>query len=120
ISAVQLARAKGARTLAVTNMLDSQITREVDAVLYTRAGPEVSVAASKTFTAQVALFYLLALKLAQARRTLPEAEISSLLDEVAALPAKMSGFLHGDHPIDEVAQLHAEKQFFLYLGRHVG
>ena len=71
IDAMKLAREKGARTLAITNMMGSQITREVDSVLYTRCGLEVGVAASKTFTAQVALLYLVALKLAQIRETMP-------------------------------------------------
>ena len=71
IHAMKLAREKGARTLGITNMMGSQITREVDSVLYTRAGLEIGVAASKTFTAQVALFYLIALKLGEVRETLP-------------------------------------------------
>ncbi len=85
--------------------MGTQITREVDSVLYTRAGLEMGVAASKTFTAQVALFYVIALKLAQVRKTLPEDEIASLLEEVDSLPDKIREFLDGDHPIDEVAQL---------------
>jgi glucosamine--fructose-6-phosphate aminotransferase (isomerizing) len=80
----------------------------------------MAVASSKTFTAQVALFYLLALKLAQVRETLPPEEIRSLLDEVHALPQKIEAFLDGDHPIDEIAQRVWSKPFFLYLGRHVG
>ena len=76
-------------------MMGTQIAREVDSVLYTRAGPEMAVAASKTFTAQVALLYLIALKLAQVRRTLPEEEIASLLDEVHGLPDKIEEFLDG-------------------------
>jgi len=120
ISAMQLAREKGAHTLAITNMMGSQITREVDSVLYTRAGLEMSVAASKTFVAQVALFYVVALKLAQVRETLPPEEIAALLEEVHSLPDKIASFLDGDHPIDEVAQHHYDKPFFLYLGRHIG
>jgi glucosamine--fructose-6-phosphate aminotransferase (isomerizing) len=120
IAAIRLAREKGARTLAVTNMMGSQITREVDSVLYTRCGLEIGVAASKTFTAQVSLFYLLALKLAQLRGTMPPDELSFILDEVHALPSKMKAFLDGDHPIDEVAQRYFDKPFFLYLGRHIG
>jgi glucosamine--fructose-6-phosphate aminotransferase (isomerizing) len=120
ISAMNLAREKGAHTLAITNMMGSQITREVDSVLYTRAGLEMSVAASKTFTAQVALFYLVALKLAQVRGTLSDEEIAALLAEVLALPEKIADFLDGDHPIEEVAQHHFDKPFFLYLGRHIG
>jgi len=120
LAAMRLARESRARTLAVTNMMGTQITREVDSVLYTRAGLEMSVAATKTFTSQVSLFYLLALKLAQVRKTLPEEEIAALLEEVHELPAKMAFFLAGDHPIDEVAQRHYDKPFFLFLGRNVG
>ncbi len=71
IEAMKLARTMGAHTVAITNMMGSQITREVDSALYTRAGLEVSVAASKTFTAQLSLLFLVALKLAQVRETLP-------------------------------------------------
>ena len=120
IHAVRLARELGARTLGITNLMGTQLTREVDAVLYTRAGIEMGVAATKTFTAQVALLYLLALKLAEIRKTLPEEEIAKLVAEVEALPAKIAAYLDGDHPIDEIAERHHEKPFFLYLGRHVG
>jgi glutamine---fructose-6-phosphate transaminase (isomerizing) len=120
IHAIRLAREQGARTLAITNMMGTQITQEVDKVLYTRAGLEMSVAATKTFTAQVTLLYLLGLKLAQVRRTLPDDEIASLLAEVDALPQKIAAYLDGDHPIEEIAQRHYRKPFFLYLGRHMG
>jgi glucosamine--fructose-6-phosphate aminotransferase (isomerizing) len=100
--------------------MGTQITREVDSVLYTRAGLEMGVASTKTFTSQVSLFYLLALKLAQVRGTLPEREIHALLDELHALPDKMTEFLSGSHPIDEIAATHYDKPFFLYLGRHIG
>ena len=120
LAAMRLARESRAHTLAITNMMGTQITREVDSVLYTRAGIEMGVAATKTFTAQVSLLYLVALKLAQVRKTLPDEEIAALLEEVHELPAKMAYFLAGDHPIDEVAQRHFDKPFFLYLGRHIG
>ena len=120
IAGMKLAREMGARTVAITNMMGSQITREVDSVLYTRAGLEVSVAASKTFTAQVSLLFLVALKLAQVRETMPADELTFILDEVYLLPAKIQAFLDGDHPIDEIAQRHFDKPFFLYLGRHIG
>jgi glucosamine--fructose-6-phosphate aminotransferase (isomerizing) len=120
INAVKLARASGARTLAITNMMGSQITREVDATLYTRCGLEIGVAASKTFTAQVALFSLLALKLAEIRRTLPQPEIEFILDALHELPDRMAQFLDGDHPIEEIAQRIYDRPFFLYLGRHIG
>jgi glutamine---fructose-6-phosphate transaminase (isomerizing) len=120
VHAMKLAREKGAHTVAITNMMGSQITREVDSTLFTRCGLEVGVAASKTFTAQVALLYLIALKMAQVRRTLPAAQIEFILDEAYDLPAKMQRFLDGSHPIEEIAQRHFDKPFFLYLGRHIG
>jgi len=120
IQAMQLARERGARTVAITNMMGSQITREVDSVLYTRTGLEVGVAASKTFTAQIALLFLIGLKLAQNRGTLPKEEVEFILDEVYDLPDKMQRFLDADHPIEEIAQRFHDKPFFLYLGRHIG
>ena len=91
IEALKLAKENGARTVAITNMMGSQVTREVDSVLYTRAGLEMGVAASKTFTAQVALLYLVALKLAQIRETLPPGEIEFILDFVYKLPTQDPG-----------------------------
>jgi glucosamine--fructose-6-phosphate aminotransferase (isomerizing) len=120
IAAIKLAREKGARTLAITNMMGSQITREVDSVLYTRCGLEIGVAASKTFTAQVALLDLIALKLAQVRETMPPDELAFIVDELHSLPEKMAAFLDGHHPIEEIAQRYYDKPFFLYLGRHIG
>src|SRR6476659_8163868 len=120
IEAPKLASERGARTVAITNMMGSQVTREVDSVLYTRAGIEMGVAASKTFTAQVALLYLVALKLAQIRETLPPGEIEFILDFVYKLPQKIQAFLDGDHPIEEIAQRYHDAHFFLYLGRHIG
>jgi glutamine---fructose-6-phosphate transaminase (isomerizing) len=120
IAAMRLARESGARTMAITNMMGTQITREVDHVLYTRAGLEMGVAASKTFTAQVSLLYLIALKLAQVRRTMDEEEFTFIVDELYSLHEKIAQFLDGDHPIDEIAERHYDKPFFLYLGRHIG
>jgi glucosamine--fructose-6-phosphate aminotransferase (isomerizing) len=120
IQAMQLAREKGAHTVALTNMMGSQITREVDSVLYTRCGLEVGVAASKTFTAQVALLYLVALKLAQIRGTMPPEELEFILDEVYELPDKIEAFLDGHHPIADIAARMVNCPFFLYLGRHIG
>jgi glutamine---fructose-6-phosphate transaminase (isomerizing) len=124
INAVKLARERGARTLAITNMMGTQITREVDATLYTRCGIEIGVAASKTFTAQVALLSLLALKLAEVRQTLPADEIEFILDRLHELPDRIAQFLNdvdgGRHRIDDIAQRFHDKSFFLYLGRHIG
>jgi glucosamine--fructose-6-phosphate aminotransferase (isomerizing) len=120
VNAMKLARERGARTLAITNLMGTQITREAEAVLYTRCGLEIGVAASKTFTAQVALLSLLALRLAEVRRTLPQGQIDYILDRLHELPDKIAAFLAGDHPIDDIARRYYEQPFFLYLGRHIG
>ena len=124
LNAVKLAGERGARTLAITNMMGTQITREVDATLYTRCGIEIGVAASKTFTAQVALLSLLALKLAEIRQTLPQDEIEFILDRLHELPDKLDQFLNdvdaGRHRIDEIARRFYDRSFFLFLGRHIG
>jgi glucosamine--fructose-6-phosphate aminotransferase (isomerizing) len=120
IQAMQLARSLGARTVAITNQMGSQITREVDSVLYTRTGLEVGVAASKTFSAQVGLMYLIGLELARTRETLPPDKIEFILDQLYGLPAKMQQFLDGDHPIAEIALRFYQEPFFLFLGRHIG
>ena len=120
VNAIKLARELGARTLAITNLMGSQITREAESVLYTRCGLEIGVAASKTFTAQVALLALIGLKLAQVRKTLPPDEVKTILDQLYELPEKIKQFLDGAHPIDEIAERLYDKQFFLYLGRHIG
>jgi len=120
VNAIKLAKEKGARTLAITNLMGTQITREADAVLYTRCGLEVGVAASKTFTSQVALLSLLALRLAQVRKTMPADEMAFIVDHLNELPLKIRDFLDGDHPIEEIAKKFYDKPFFLYLGRHIG
>jgi len=124
VNAIKLARELGARTLAITNQMGTQITREAEATMYTRCGLEVGVAASKTFTAQAALLCLIALKMAQIRKTLPADEIDFILDRLHELPEKIQTFLDdvdaGRHRIEEIAQRFYEKPFFLYLGRHIG
>src|SRR4029078_7279436 len=113
-------RSMGAHTVASTNMMGSQSTREVDSVLYTRCGIEMAVAASKTFTAQLSLLFLVAMKLAQGRETLPAGELEYIVNALYGLPDKISQFLSGDHPIDEIARKFHDRPFFLYLGRHIG
>src|SRR5205823_13221650 len=120
IAAMKLAKEQGARTLAITDMMGTEITRVAESVLYTRAGLEIGVAATKTFTSQVALLSLIALKFAQIRKCLPEDEIEYILEELYDLPQRMEQFLDGDHPIEEIAQRYYDKPFFLYLGRHIG
>jgi glucosamine--fructose-6-phosphate aminotransferase (isomerizing) len=121
LAAMRLAREAGATVLAVTNIMGSQVTREADAVLYTRAGLEVSVAATKTFVAQVAAMYVLGLRIAELRGTLPAARIAELVAELKALPSKIDATLEmTEEPVRAAAAAHKDQEFFLYLGRHIG
>jgi glucosamine--fructose-6-phosphate aminotransferase (isomerizing) len=121
LAAMRLAREKGAKVLAVTNIMGSQATRDSDGVLFTRAGLEIGVAATKTFVAQVAVMYLLALKVAQERGALGPDEIRDLVREVRSLPRKLAELLEGlNGTIDRIAGQWSAANFFLYLGRHVG
>jgi glucosamine--fructose-6-phosphate aminotransferase (isomerizing) len=120
LSALRLARALGARTLAVTNMPGSQMTRDADAVLFTRAGLEVGVAATKTFTVQASVLFLLALTLGSVRGTVDEATVEEFTRELERLPSLLDAFLTTPHPIDEIAERHFERPFFLYMGRQLG
>jgi glutamine---fructose-6-phosphate transaminase (isomerizing) len=121
LAAMRLARERGAKVLAITNVLGSQATRDADAVLYTRSGLEVSVAATKTFVAQVAAMYLLGLRLAELRGTLPPERLAELIAEMKSLPSKVEATIAGcEERVREVAASHADQGFFLYLGRHIG
>ncbi len=120
LGALRLARERGARTLAITNSPGSQITREVDAVLYTYAGIEIGVAATKTFTAQLAVLYLLALRIAELRGTLANGELAALMHEVRALPQKLVACLETGAATEALAEHLYAQPFFLYLGRHAG
>jgi glutamine---fructose-6-phosphate transaminase (isomerizing) len=121
LAAMRLARERGAKVLAITNIMGSQATRDADAVLYTRSGLEISVAATKTFVAQVAAMYLIGLRLAELRGTLPPERLTELIAEVKHLPSKIDETLAGcEEQVAEIATAHADQQFFLYLGRHIG
>jgi glucosamine--fructose-6-phosphate aminotransferase (isomerizing) len=121
LAAMRLAREAGAKVLTVTNIMGSQATRDADAVLYTRAGLEIGVAATKTFLAQVAAMYLLGLRIAELRETLAPERIAELVAELKALPSKVEETLAStEEAVRGVAEAHSEQQFFLYLGRHIG
>ncbi len=121
LAAMRLARERGARVLACTNVIGSQATRDADGVLLTRAGMEVSVAATKTFVCQVAAMYLLALRLAELRGTLAPERIAELVAEIKHLPARISELISAlDESVQAAAERHADSNFYLYLGRHVG
>ena len=121
LAAMRLGRQRGATVLAVTNVMGSQATREADGVLFTRSGVEISVAATKTFVCQVAAMYLLALRLAELRGTLPAARRRELVAGLKALPHAITTVLaDGSDAIERLAERVYKEQFFLYLGRHVG
>ncbi|MFN8152445.1 MAG: glutamine--fructose-6-phosphate transaminase (isomerizing) [Solirubrobacterales bacterium] len=121
LAAMRLARERGAHVLAITNVMGSQATQDADSVLFTRAGLEIGVAATKTFTSQVAAIYLLGLWLAQSRGSLPRERIAELIAELKALPRKVDETIESsDQQIRAIARSQHEGRFFLYLGRHIG
>ncbi|MDQ6818690.1 MAG: glutamine--fructose-6-phosphate transaminase (isomerizing), partial [Actinomycetota bacterium] len=121
LAAMRTARGRGASVLAITNMMGSQATREADGVLYTRAGLEICVAATKTFVSQVAAMYLLGLRLAELRGTLDPAALREMIAELKRLPHLMTEVLeHGGLEAERIAKATHAAGFFLYLGRHVG
>jgi glucosamine--fructose-6-phosphate aminotransferase (isomerizing) len=121
LAAMRLARSRGARVLAVTNVMGSQATRDADAVLFTRAGLEIGVAATKTFVSQVAALELLALRLAELRGTLPAERVQALVSELKALPAQVGEVIEAvEGQARAIAAQFVHSDFFLYLGRHVG
>jgi glucosamine--fructose-6-phosphate aminotransferase (isomerizing) len=121
LAAMRIARERGAIVLALTNIMGSQATRESDGVLYTRAGLEVCVAATKTFTCQVVVMHLLALKLAELRNTLPPERRAEIIADLKRIPHCIEELLGSiDAQVQEIADAHWDKDFFLYLGRHVG
>src|SRR3954469_13597343 len=122
LAAMRLAQERGAKVLAVTNIMGSQATRDADGVLYTRAGLEVGVAATKTFVAQVAAMYLLALRLAELRGTMAPERLGELVADLKHIPHHIDHMLANGlmAAIDRTAEAHHSAEFFLYLGRHVG
>jgi glucosamine--fructose-6-phosphate aminotransferase (isomerizing) len=121
LAAMRTARERGARVLAITNVMGSQITRDADGVLFTRAGLEIGVAATKTFVCQVAAVYLIGLRLAELRGTLPPPRIAELVAELKRLPHCIEQTIASvAEPVARVAETHWRDQFFLYLGRHIG
>jgi glucosamine--fructose-6-phosphate aminotransferase (isomerizing) len=120
LMAVRHAREQGATVLAIVNTHGSTIPRESDAVLYTHAGPEIAVASTKAFLAQITAAYLLGLYLAQLRGTKFPDEIAEILDDLRAIPAKVRAVLDGAGPIRAAAVAMKDVPSVLFLGRHVG
>jgi glutamine---fructose-6-phosphate transaminase (isomerizing) len=119
LAAQREAREKGATTLAICNVVGSMLTREASGTIYTHAGPEIGVASTKAFTAQLTALVLVALYLAQARGKLSPDLCRPLLQEFTRLPQKMEHILQRDEEYDELARQLFRHSDFLYLGRGI-
>ncbi|MGZ4171060.1 MAG: glutamine--fructose-6-phosphate transaminase (isomerizing), partial [Solirubrobacteraceae bacterium] len=121
LAAMRTARGRGATVLAVTNVMGAQATREADGVLYTRAGLEIGVAATKTFVSQITVMYLLALRMAEVRGVMDRKELKPPISDLKRLPHMIAELLdHDVNGIEAIAAAHHQAEFFLYLGRHIG
>jgi glutamine---fructose-6-phosphate transaminase (isomerizing) len=120
LGAVRYARRQRARVLTVCNTVGASIPRESDAVLYTRAGPEVCVAATKTFATQLAAMYLVALYLAQVRGTMFVDEVAAVVRELERIPRLVELCLERGDQVRKVAEEYKDAHDWLFLGRHVG
>lgn len=120
LMAVKYAREQGARTISVCNTQGATIPRESDAVVYTHAGPEVAVASTKAFVAQIAALYLFGLHLARVRGTLSPDDLAAQLAELQAVPEKLETVLGQAERVGELAHWMADTRSVLFLGRHVG
>jgi glucosamine--fructose-6-phosphate aminotransferase (isomerizing) len=120
LMAVKFAREAGARTLSICNTQGSTIPRESDAVVYTHAGPEVAVASTKAFVAQITALYLVGLHLGRVRSTLAESELRRLALELQELPAKVVEVLKTGPAVAQLAKWMSDSPAVLFLGRNVG
>ncbi len=117
LAAIQLAKEKGATILGICNVVGSSIARLTDAGSYTHAGPEIGVASTKAFTAQVTVLTLLALRLAQLKGTIPTSRWMQLIHELEGIPDKVEKALNNDGLIKLISQEYKDATNFLYLGR---
>jgi glutamine---fructose-6-phosphate transaminase (isomerizing) len=120
LAGVREARDRGAKVIAITNVVGSRVTRESDGVIYTHAGPEIGVAATKTFTAQIAALYVLALKLAQAKGTVQQERIEHLWSELSHVPDCVAAILEDLGGLKECADEYVGASSSLFLGRGIG
>ena len=120
LMAVRYAKEQGARTVSICNTNGSTIPRESDAVLYTHAGPEIAVASTKAFLAQITAAYLLGLYLAQLNKKLFSGQISDIMADLADIPAKIGEILENADQVKELARSMADATSVLFLGRNVG
>jgi glucosamine--fructose-6-phosphate aminotransferase (isomerizing) len=112
-------REKGARNIAICNVVGSQVTREADGVLYTHAGPEIGVAATKSFTTQLTGLYLLALYLAETRKVLSPGQVLSYIEDLTKIPQKIDSIFGKVEYLEELSKIFFRSTNFLYLGRGI-
>ncbi|MEZ5335923.1 MAG: glutamine--fructose-6-phosphate transaminase (isomerizing) [Methanolobus sp.] len=119
LAAVRSSTSYGCRSLAITNVVGSTITRESDSVLYTRAGPEIGVAATKTFTAQLLVLYMLAINLGRTRGVISTNEAKDLIVGIKRLPGQIQKVLARKNEINECAVQFADKRDYFFIGRYL-
>ena len=119
LAGIRQAKRHGACVLSICNVLGSSVTRESDGVIYTHAGPEIGVASTKAYTAQLFTFYLFAIYLAKARNSIPEEKIARHIEDLKNIPQAQEEILKNQDAIARLARKHAHFGSFLFLGRHV-
>ncbi|MFH2007894.1 MAG: glutamine--fructose-6-phosphate transaminase (isomerizing) [bacterium] len=119
LAAVKSARERGARVLAIANVVESQIPRSSDAALYTHAGPEIGVASTKAFTTQLAALVLVAIHLARRTGALPQDQAQKLVEELLHLPKQMGDVIENAAQLNVIGRRYATARSFLYLGRGI-
>lgn len=119
IAAQREAKAKGSKTVAICNVVGSMITREAAGTIYTHAGPEIGVASTKAFTAQLTALYLFALYLAQVRGVIPPEQAREAIQDLTRIPGKIEHLLTHDELCEDLAKQYVRSQDFLFLGRGI-
>ena len=119
LAAVREAKSKGARVVSICNVVGSSLTRESDGVLYTHAGPEIGVASTKAYTAQIAMLCALALHLAGVRKSFSPKERQAMIRELRRVPGFFESILKNKHKIAAIAKKNSHWGCFLFLGRNV-
>ncbi len=119
LAAAREAKQKGARVVSIVNVVGSTLARESDGVLYTHCGPEIGVASTKAFTAQLTALYLMALHLARVRNVMKEADGKAWLDRLVRLPVLVESVLRREAEIVAIAKRYYKKRNFLFLGRGI-
>jgi glucosamine--fructose-6-phosphate aminotransferase (isomerizing) len=120
LAAIELAKQKGATIFGVCNVVGSSIPRATHAGSYTHAGPEIGVASTKAFTAQVTVLTLMALQIAHRRGTITESRFHAILSELETIPSKVETALKSNDKVKEIAKKYKDARNFLYLGRGYG